>query len=915
MEISDSVLNLPDEARMLDAIREGLARADDVRIAVAFTRCSGLQLLHDALRDVARDRRGRVRVLTSTYQQVTQPAALESLHQLSADVRGVEARLQNGAAAFHSKFWWLGRPGGGECWAGSSNLTKGGLDTNVEWNVRRTDDASMKLTAAQFDALWSRSDVSPLDPEAIRRYDAVYKRALAARPPFSVADAGAVVEPNASQVEALASLRTLRGRGERRAAVIAATGVGKTHLAAFDVRASGAKTALFVSNRLEHLLQAERTFRSVFGTTRTIGVVGAGRDEADAEIVCSTVIGVVNRPGLARRAFDYLVIDEFHHAEAPSYEVLRPLRERAFLLGMTATPERQDGRDVLEWTDRNVAYEIRLPEAIDRNWLLPFHYFGVADETIDFEDFPWRKLDQIEDRLSVEARADHVLKRAIELGYDGPKRVTIGFCAGVRHATFMAHAFRRRGQVTEVVLGDQPAADRERVYRRLEDPSDPLEWVFVSDVLNEGVDIPAINSVLFLRPTESPTVFLQQLGRGLRLFPGTQTLTVLDFVGHHRSAWLPLRALDAPGGGGRRVEVTKGVVMQPPRACEVMLERRTREILEKIARFPNRREECHEAYLGLRGELGRAPMPADLSRRVDVPDLATFRRAYGSWLDCQRHHDDAPSFARDLADDHPAITFLRVVEGDWQAQRVAPYALVWGLAERPEDPASGYEEFFARYPQWRVEKSPLDDSKTWKTVRRKLGRALAGTRLADSVRNALGERLLAEVEGRVLFTIDADHRRRHEGALRTPADLHLFARYSRPEIIRHFGVHYDPAKHNTGFRWFGDDGVIITKLDTANAIEAHQYANRIIDARTFSWTSQNRMAPDNAAGRKVVEHVKDGATVRLFVQPRSHDLAFYLGEVHAIRSTGAKPMTVTFGLARPIPGDVQRELAGNAAQI
>ncbi len=912
MEIADSVLNLPTEPRMLDVVREGLSDAKDVRIAVAFTRCSGLALVRDELRGVM-SRGGSVRVLTSTYQNVTQPAALDSLLALASS--GVETRLQDGPVGFHAKFWWFSGGRSSRCWAGSSNLTKGGLDTNVEWNIRRSDDPSMRLTASQFDALWSRSDVRDLDAEAIRAYGVRCAEAGADRRATLVGDHGPIVRPNEVQLEALAELAALRARGGRRAAIIAATGVGKTYLAAFDARASGARSVLFVSHRLEHLLQAERAFRAVFTDGRRFGVVGGGRRESEADVVFSTVIGVLLDPSLAARTFDYLVIDEFHHVEAPSYEVLRPIRERAFLLGMTATPERQDGRDILEWTDRSVALEVRLPEAIDRGWLLPFHYFGVADETIDFADFPWRRLDQIEDRLSVEARAEYVLTCAIERGFDGPKRATIGFCAGRRHASFMADAFRRRRQVAEVVLGDQGVAERESIYRRLANPSDPLQWVFVADVLNEGVDIPAINSVLFLRPTESSTLFLQQLGRGLRLFPGTEVLTVLDFVGHHRSAWLPIRSLDAPGGNGRRVEVTPGVVMQPPLACEVVLERRTREILEKIKRFTSRREECDHAYLLLREELGRTPMPTDLSRRADVPKLSAFRAAYGSWIDCQRHHGDEPLFAVGRTATDAALVFLNAIELDWQAQRVAPYALVWGLAQNPHDPVAGFEEFFVRHPYWSIERVSLDDSKTWATVRRKLERSLDGVRLADAVLGALGDRLLPEVEGRLLYTIDSDYRSRHEGARLHPSDLHVFDRYDRPDVIRHFGTHYDPTKHNKGVIWFDDDCAIIAKLDTSTAKTRYQYGNRILDDRRFSWTSQNQMAPDNATGRRVVEHAKDQRRLHLFVQSGSHERAFYLGQATVLGVEGSKPMTVTMQFDRPIPDDVRRELEGETSPV
>lgn len=903
----DSVLNLPDETRMLDVVRRGFEIADEVRIAVSFTRCSGLALLVDPLRELA-DRGGRAQVLTSTYQCITQPEALEALLGLP----NVDTRVQSGPSAFHAKFWWFHGAHGAECWAGSSNLTKGGLATNLEWNLRSVDPARMEQTRTQFQQLWSRGDVSPLDPDLIKRYRRAYLalHRPPARSPYLVSETPPITGPNPAQVEALGRLAELRSMGLRRAAIIAATGIGKTLLAAFDVEQAGARQVLYVSHRLEHLLQAERAFRRVLASSVQLGVVGGGRDEHSADVVFATIASLQRRPDLLAQAWDYLIIDEFHHVEAKSYEILRPIRERAFLLGLTATPERQDGHDVLEWCDWNIAYHVRLPEAIERGWLLPFHYFGIADTTVDFGEINWRKLDEVEDALSVEARAAHILKHALERGFDGAKRATVGFCAGRRHAKFMCDFFNRVGQRAVFVSGDDAVVAREAIYTRLADPTDPLCWLFVSDVLNEGVDLPEINSVLFLRPTESATLFLQQLGRGLRLCPGTEVLTVLDFVGHHRSTWVALQALDAPGAGGRRTELTPGNTIRPPPGCEVVLQQRTREILAKIQRFTTKKEVCSDAYVRVREALGHPPLPVDLWGRDDVPDLREFRTAYGTWLTCQARHDDQPAWAKGLADDHPALSFLRDVEKDWQMQRVAAYALVWGLCRLPDDPEAGYEAFFTRWPHLAVEHAPLKDSKLWATVQKQLGASLVGDRLDPKILRALGDALLPEVEGRLLYTINSDYRTRHGGVLRAPSDLRLYARYDRPEIVRHFGVQYDPARHNTGILWFDNHGVIIVKLDTSSAKTEHQYENRFMDRRSFAWTSQNQMTPSNPAGRRVLEHAAEGRYLHLFVKPGSHDLAVYLGTVTVQGHTGSGPMAVTFGLSRDVPMEVFAELTG-----
>lgn len=901
-----SVLNLRDEPRMLDALRHGLSWATDARFAVSFTRFSGLQLLVDPVKEqVARG--GAVKLLTSTYLSTTQPEALSALLELD----GVECRVQDGPDGFHSKFFWFRGPSAAECWAGSSNLSAGGLSTNLEWNLRSRDLVRIRETEAQFNALWSRPDVKPLTHQLIESYSQRYH----ATSPGWFLDAAQkgprLVVPNAAQREALANLAALRARGGRSAAIIAATGIGKTYLAAFDVEAANAKRVLYVSHRLEHLLHAKHSFAAVL-SNRTLGIVGGGYGERNAAFIFATIQSLRGDRELLNRRWDYLIIDEFHHVEAPSYEVLRPLKKHAFLLGLTATPERQDGHDVLAWCDWNVAYEVRLAEAIERGWLLPFHYFGIADETVDFAKIQWRSripIEVLERELSIESRARMILHEALVRGFDGPRRATVGFCAGLRHARFMADVFNRHGQVAAVATGQMELHERNALYRRFADPDDPLEWLFVSDLLNEGVDIPAINSLLFLRPTESAGLFLQQLGRGLRLSPGTEVLTVLDFVGHHRSAWITLKALSDPKGTGRKVNV-EGLVIKPPRACEVVLQSRTREILARIGGL-SKKDRCSDAYQRLREQIDR-PMPVDLWHRSGLPDFSEMKQAFGDWVQCEQRHQNAPAWSRGLPEDHIVRRFLAAAEKNWQAQRVTPYARFWGLCHTPADPRQGYEAFFRRYPQWQPEYVPFMDG-VGGTLEKKVPEdCIPNGRLAPAIVERLGDQLLFEVEGRMMYAVNDDYDARHGGVLRTPDQLTLHQRYMRPESVRHFGVQYDPARHNAGILWFDElsAAAIITKLDTSGAVAQHQYRNEIVDAQTFLWTSQNRMRQDNAAGRRVLDHQKNGEALHLFVQPHSHAEAVYLGPVDVTAVEGNGPMRVTFKLRHPLGSVLLDDLRG-----
>lgn len=474
-----------------------------------------------------------------------------------------------------------------------------------------------------------------------------------------------------------------------------------------------------------------------------------------------------------------------------------------------------------------------------------------------------------------------------------------------------------RGFSAECLVGSDSLARREELYSRLQDPADPLEWLFVADLLNEGVDLPALNSLLFLRPTDSATVFLQQLGRGLRLHPDTEVLTVLDFVGHHRNAWLTLDVLNDPSAVAGPSTISE-LGLTPPRGCEVVLDDITRDILLKVHRHSgSKKQETREAYLRLRRELGYAPFPVDLIARTDVPGLAEFRTAWGSWLQLRCEMGDAAPWEEALAPDDPAFLLLGAVERDWQQPRVYAYALVWAMAAHPMNPEAGFEQFYERFPRWRTEYEELANTKVWQTLEKKLGDLVEERALVEPIRAAFptDSSLLEHVERRLQYTLEADFRVRHGGVLRRPADLATHERYTRPLIVNHFGLQYDPARHNAGVITFAatdpvpDAIVIITKLDTTGAKKEFQYRNRFSAPETFHWQSQNRQRQDNSSGRLILDHKLNGKTLYLFVQKGSHQPAVYMGPVDVSGVEGDGPMNVTFELQTPLPPQLYRDFA------
>lgn len=524
-----------------------------IDLAVSFIRLSGVRLLLPILKKA--DLLGiPIRIVCGSYMQITEPAALLVLRKELSEK--VQLHLyEEPHRSFHPKCWIFyereTRKEDCHILIGSSNLSRSALTAGIEWNYafRSDQDAvSTRNIVRQFDHLWKASRL--LDAAAIEEYRKTWtKPALPLKKeddtdPLLLEDKDAVPVPNAIQTEALYALEESRKEGSTRALIQAATGTGKTWLAAFDSRT--AKKILFVAHRREILEQAEKTFRRL-RPDLSAGYVMAGRKELDRDLVLASV-ATLGQPELLQtdivspRAFEYLIVDEFHHAAADSYRRILEYFQPQFLLGLTATPYRLDGRDLYALCDYNVPYRVDLFEAIRLGLLSPFHYYGIYDET-DYSSirfvrghYDTKDLSQLYvDNLS---RAENILRHFRKYH----SNAALGFCVSKEHARFMASFFQEHGiRAASVVSGTDPLRhptdlDRQEALRKLREGA--LQILFTVDLFNEGVDIPFLDMVLFLRPTESAVIYLQQLGRGLRLAEDKPWLTVLDFIGNYRSASL-----------------------------------------------------------------------------------------------------------------------------------------------------------------------------------------------------------------------------------------------------------------------------------------------------------------------------------------------------------------------------------------
>lgn len=629
----------------LPSLLTGIRQATEIDMAVAFIKATGLRLLFADLKEGITPTEetnrspARLRIITSDYLDVTDPEALRSLMLLQE--RGAQVRVYESAgSSFHMKAYLFVRREGktaahGMAFVGSSNISRQALQDGLEWNYRidspgsgeSSDHAGFTEIRSRFEELFGNVRAVPLTHPWIDAYE--QRRRLS---PMPVApgsnESEQPPEPTEIQKEALAALTQTRDKGYRRGLVVMATGLGKTWLAAFDSQQLNAKRVLFVAHREEILFQAESTFLRIRPHARVgfyTGQVKAG----EVDILCASVqtLGKLEHLSLfSPRHFDYVVVDEFHHAAASTYRRLLAHFEPRFLLGLTATPDRTDQSDILSLCDDNLVFTRDIFTGVSSGFLARFHYFGIFDEAVNYREIPWRsgKFDpeQLSNKLATLARARHAYK-------EWQKRAqqrTLAFCVSIRHADFMAERFRQMGVKAEAVYAGSTMA-RGEALERLTDGR--LQVVFSVDLFNEGVDLPCIDTVLLLRPTESKILFLQQIGRGLRNSPEKKYLVILDFIGNHHSFLHKPQALFNVGASykalaefARRVEQKR---LELPDGCFVNYDLEVIAFLKELDG-----DGAHKEYEALRETLGRRPTLSEFYRAG--ASVSQMRRQHGCWF-------------------------------------------------------------------------------------------------------------------------------------------------------------------------------------------------------------------------------------------------------------------------------------------
>ncbi len=908
----DSALltNSPGEPGVGHQIAAEIASASRIDVIMAFIRRSGIRPLREKLRRHV-ENGGRLRILTTTYTGSTEAAALDWLAELGAEIR---VSYDTKSTRLHAKAWLFHRASGfSTAYVGSSNLTYSAQAPGLEWNVRISGARNRSIVdkmGAVFESYWEEADFEPYDPDhfaiAVRR-DRTEGERLVLSP--------TEIRLYPFQERLLEQIELSRERGWHRNLLVAATGTGKTVMAAVDYQRLRDRLPrarlLFVAHREEILTQSRATFAHALRDANFGEEWVGGRRPAEFEHVFASIqsLRASGVELIDPTHFDVVIIDEFHHAAATSYQGLLERLEPRELLGLTATPERSDGLPVLHWFDDRIAAELRLWDAIDQHRLTPFAYFGIADD-LDLREIPFtrgRGYD-VEGLTNLITANDIWARRVVALFLDHfgnpPEVRALGFCVGVDHARYMARVFSEHGVAAVAVTGETPDEDRKRALRDLE--RGDVRIVFSVDLFNEGVDVPSVDALLMLRPTESPLLFLQQLGRGLRKAEGKAICTVLDLVGHHRKEFRYDRRFRALLGGSRTEvirQVEQGFPFLPA-GCHMSLDRVASErVLASM----------------------RSALPGNITQRADelrqlaaTGDDVTLKQYLGatgldlddvyagfySWSDL-RERAGLENATRGIHEETLRRACGRLLHVD-DPMRLAAWRR-WLLRDAPPVPGA----------------SERDD----RLLRMLLGQLMDQVRGAAELSLSDGASLLwshpqVRQELSELFEV-LDERVSHlTSDLRILPDvpLQIHARYTRIEILAACGVG-DGVKTESwreGVKYveaLPADLLAFTLDKTGDGFSpTTRYRDYAISRELIHWESQSVTREDSATGRRYQEHARRGSHVLLFARLSTNDRSFhFLGPATYVRHESERPMAITWKLHHPLPGDLYQAFAAAVA--
>lgn len=890
------VNNYKKGSKVLHYLRKELDNCEEFYFSVAFITESGISVIKDKLRELEK-KNIRGKILTTNYLNFNSPKALREILEFS----NIEVRVYDDGN-FHSKGYIFKNHEQYNFIIGSSNLSQEALMKNEEWNLKITsmnEGELLKDTLDQFNAAWN--DAKVLTPEWIDQYEMQYRNSKIITPQkMEQLILPTVLTPNKMQKEALSNLTKLRENNKNKALLISATGTGKTYLSAFDVKEFNPDRMLFVIHREQIARDAMDSFKAVFGNTKTMGIYSGSTKNKDCDFIFSTIQTLSKDSTLSQFApnhFDYIIIDEVHHAGAETYKKILGYFKPKFLLGMTATPERTDGYNIYEQFDYNIAYEIRLQHALENDMLCPFHYFGVSEITVDGE-----VLDDSAtfNQLTSDNRVDHIIENAKFYGNSGDRVKGLIFCSRNEEAAALSDKFNQKGYKTVALSGATPQNEREEMVAKLQQDSreNGLDYIFTVDIFNEGIDIPKINQIIMLRPTESAIIFIQQLGRGLRKNFEKDYVVVIDFIGNYQKNFLIPIALS--GNKNLKKDDLRRFVFEGtsiiPGCSSIMFDPIAKERIYNSINATNfsTLKFLKEKYIELKNKIGKIPTIMDFYQygSVDPQVILDYAKSYPEFL----RKVDPDFYKTNLT--KTQLNFLRFISG-----RVSnckrPHEALAIKALLEEDTITkeelneqlkalniindydGIESafsvlsggFFAKNI-WQIYDNKIIATKSKGSIKR-----------TDDFSNSLNPKMLENLNDILDYTLlnwQDNYSEHYENT-----NLSLYQKYTRVDVCRLLNWDKDES-----MVIFGDPRkprkntypLFVKYEKDKNTSESIKYEDKFINKETFSWLTVNGIDMDSEEIEMFKNLDHNNIKVQLFVIKNDDEGSahYYLGNVKPV---------------------------------